>query len=117
MGKESSGVVERAVRLFSDLDSELDKLEAGVRVWGKQLLEQADRLSSEAKAALLREARERAEEELRKVEEEASMQAENLLRSESERLKQLEEEFSRRREELVERALRALLPGGAGDER
>ncbi|MGC8555449.1 MAG: hypothetical protein ACP5NG_00300 [Conexivisphaera sp.] len=116
MGQREPRIVERAVKLFSELDSELDKLEADTRAWGKQLIGQADKLSSDARAKLLEEARARAEAQLRAAEEEARARADEILRSEREKLSSLAASFDGMRESLVQLALGMLIPSGPGDE-
>lgn len=116
VGQREPKVVEKAVKLFSELDVELDKLEASVRAWGRQLLSQADKLSSEARAKLLEEARAKGEAELKAAEEDASAKAEEILRTEEEKLRSFAAEFEEKRAILVERALKILIPNGRGEE-
>ena len=116
MGQREPKIIERAVKLFSELDAELDELEAGVRAWSKQLLSQADRLSSEVRLRLIEGARARGEAELRAAEEEASAKAEEILRSEEEKMRVLAAKFDEKREALVQRALSILIPNREGDE-
>ncbi|WP_174447923.1 hypothetical protein [Conexivisphaera calida] len=116
VGQREPKVVEKAVKLFSELDAELDKLEASVRAWGRQLLSQADKLSSEARAKLIEEARAKGEAELKAAEEDASAKAEEILRAEEEKLRSFTAEFEEKRTILVERALKILIPNGRGEE-
>jgi len=112
VGAREPKVVERAIRTFSDLDGELDKLEAETRSWGRHLLDQADRLAAEARGRLLDAARAKGEDELKAVEEEATARAEEIMRTEEEKLRAVGRSFEEKKEELIQRALKILLPNG-----
>ncbi len=109
-GSDLKGRVEEVITLFSELDSELDKLEVEVGVWRRSLLDEAERLSRKAGEELMELARKEGERMVSEREAEAREEAEKILEDASKRVQELSDRIDRARDELMKIVLDGIMP-------
>lgn len=109
-GSDLKGKVEEVITLFSELDSELDKLEVEVGVWRRSLLDEAEMLSRKASEELMELARKEGERMVSEREAKAREEAEKILEDASKRVQELSDRIDRARDELMKIVLDGIMP-------
>ena len=104
------GKVEEAIALFSELDSDLDKLEVEVDAWRRSLLGAAERLARKASDELMELARKEGERMVSERETKAREEAEKILEDADRRVQELSDKIDRVRDELMKMALDGIMP-------